>query len=278
MYVRIKIFWRSFVMKKRLLLLGTAVLLVLSLSAFMGCSQDDEDDIPPDTLAASVYGGETMSPNWITISFLDKDPADDKYKAIASFPGGSGSASSTNYWEYTYNPDTGEGDFPDASIGAFTIKNNGKTLAFTNLFANHGPKDIQRLRSPDLEIDENPYKFTSGPEKSSTDLTGAVYGGPNPGNAWVTFVFKAEGGLAVAFGRAPDAAPAAGSTNDWAYTYNAGAAAPALQGEVKHPTGGGLGPFSNGGGTPYFNISGKNGTSLDFEHFMANPRSFKRYR
>jgi hypothetical protein len=253
-------------MKKRLLLLGTAVLLVLSMSAFTGCSQNDDDDgesVDHTSLVNAVYGGETMSPNWMTLTFLANG------KVICSFRGGNAENSSTNHWDYTYYNSSRSGDLINSAggstPGAFEISADGKTLSFTNLFNNHGPKDIQRLRAPDKTIDADPYTFTSG----SADLIGTIYGGENPGGYWVTFAFKPSGKVVVAF------ASGTGSTNDWNYTYTSGSTP---EGVFSHPTGGGLGPFSNGGGNPIFNITGTNDTSLDCESFMGSSRSFKRYR
>ncbi|MDR1624934.1 MAG: hypothetical protein LBT33_00200 [Spirochaetia bacterium] len=256
-------------MKKRLLLLGMAVLLVLSLSAFMGCSQGDDDDddeaVDHTSLVNAVYGGETMSPNWMTLTFL----ADGK--VICSFRGNDGGTSSTNHWDYSYYKSSRAGDLVNpgggSTPGAFAISADGKTLSFTNLFNNHGPKDIKRLRAPDKTIDSDPYTFASG--SGSDDLAGTIYGGENPGGNWVTFAFKTGNKVAVAF------ASGTGSTNDWSYTYDGYSNGDDDdEGKFTDATG----PFTNGGGTQFFNIKETNDTVLECESFMGSPRSFKRYR
>jgi hypothetical protein len=258
-------------MKKRILVMGMAVLLTLSLSFVTGCSQDDDDGEGVDhtSLVDAVYGGETMAPSWMTITFLTNG------KVICSFTGGDSNTSSTEHWEYSYYKSSGEGQLVNPSggstPGAFEISSDGKIMSFVNLFNNHGPKDIKRLRAPDKTIDVDPYTIASG----SANLIGTIYGGENPGGAWVTFAFKSGNEVAVAF------ASGTGSTNNWKFYYTAsGSSYGGHEGQLQHPDTGssGLGPFSNGGGNPYFDIEDSDDITLKFNSFMGSARSFKRYR
>jgi hypothetical protein len=255
----------EFCMKKRLLVLGMAALALLSLSAFLGCSQDDDDEsVDHTSLVNSVYGGENPMSAWVTVAFK----ADGK--VICAFSGDN----STNEWNYTYYASSGAGDIINPSggwtPGAFELNGDKKTMSFTN-YGSHGPRDFKRLRAHDLTVDAVP--FTPGTGVTVTNLDNSVWGGTTPqagGTGWLTITLRnittADTHFPATGLRAVLSFSADNTTNNWNWTdYNDSSRTGTIAKD-------------GGGWTPgAFTISA-DGLTLAFSSYMGATREFKRYR
>jgi hypothetical protein len=238
-------------MKKRLLLLGTAVLLVLSLSAFMGCSQDDDDGDDSGALVNSVWGGSTPQgggAGWLTMTFAK----DNKVVCAFSYD------NTSNDWRYVYSGGSGELSRPDANgkpggtgwtPGAFTLSDDQKTLTFTSYMG--GEREFKRLRSPKGVVED--VLFTLG--ALPTDLENSVWGGENPMGAWTTFTFQGTATNKVVVSFSQD-----NSTNNWDYSYTDG---------DKTGTMASLNAFTINAEETILSIT---------NFFIHGPKDFKRYR
>jgi hypothetical protein len=239
---------RSFMMKKRILFIGMAVLLALSLAFLTGCPTEPEEEEENTTgLESWVYGGGTpqaSNPGWLTITFKENN------KVICAFS----ADNTTNEWTYTYDKETRAGAVaaPDGgwSPGAFSISTDHNTLTFTSYMG--AAREFKRLRSTEGVID--PVPFTPG--VLPADLVSTVWAGETPRSGdWATFTFKADNKAVASF--AGD-----NTTNEWTYTYVDSSKS---------------GSFS-GGGLGAFTINENTQTLVITAYYAHGPREFKRLR
>jgi hypothetical protein len=190
---------KEFRMKKRFLLLGMAVLLVLSLSAFMGCSQGDDDGdnfFLGDSLENSVWVGETeTADDWATFTFK---ASGEVVVAFTSDKNNNGDTAQRTS-EYTYNVLTkagtvtvtssgvGAGDSP----GAFELSADTRTLTFSDYKGLGSSRTFKRVRP----YAGNTFTLADLP----SNLLNTMWAGSNPmqTNGWITLTFISNGVVAA---------------------------------------------------------------------------------
>jgi hypothetical protein len=174
-------------MKKNIFFTGMMILLALSL-AFLGCPtepEEEEKNIPLESLVGTVWLGEPAAGDWATLHFQADGKAAFLLASVGSF---NQSGSNTPWAAYTYNDNakTGAVTTVDSALGAapgsFTISRDTKTLTFTN-----SSLTLKRVR-PDAG---NTFTLGALPD----DLNGTVWGATNPmqTGGWITLVFTEDG-------------------------------------------------------------------------------------
>jgi hypothetical protein len=264
-------------MKKRGLLFGMSILLILSFMFFAGCPTESPEDenLPLASLKDTVWGGETpRGGDWLTISFKDLETAiagseETGLRTVWSFS----IDNSTNNWGYAYDAATKSGAITatgwNPAPNGFTISGDTKTLTITN-YGSHGgaSRDFKRLRQGDLTVD--PVPFAPGTGTTREGLYDSVWGGSTPqadGTGWLTITLKNVTGTEGATGlRAICAFSADNSANDWNWE------------DYNEETRSGTIARDGGGWSPgAFTIS-PDGKTLVFSSYMGGERSFNRLR
>jgi hypothetical protein len=166
---------------KQFALPGLSALFLLSLSLFLpACDNSLPATYPPSyppALTNTVYAGEDAAGAWATFAFIVNDDDEEIlyyfpdnvgcYEGAYSYAEGSGQIT-----EIAFQMSRAEHDPLTSVPGAFTISEDGKTMAFA-AYLTQGPRSFKRVRDGDAVDDEVPFSYA--PLAAGDSLDGTVW-------------------------------------------------------------------------------------------------------